>query len=437
MNSALQNIEAEQAVIGSILYDSSVADECILTADEFSREAHRLIFGAIERLRDKERAIDVVTVVTELGDTIEQCGGTDYLSQLVGSIPTTANFDDYQRLVHHCYLLRRVHKRMTAFAEDLDEDKLTEISKEIDVVLDETAAGIQEEPSDREVLIDLIDSLNKDQGKLSGITTGSYELDKMTSGLQDGELIILAARPSVGKSALAINIGLAAAERDVVVDLFSMEMPKRMVLQRILSAMGNISGGKWKNPKRFMNEWDIQSISSAVGHYEELHIRIHENSRPTVMSIRSEMHKSIKKYPDHKHLVILDYLSFIDVPGRFERHDLKVGEITKALKQMARKYNFPVLLVCQLSRGVEQRQDKRPMMSDLQDSGRIEQDADMILFLYRDDYYNKESKSQNIAEIIVAKQRNGPIGTVEMAFVKEYGKFCNLDRKHAAEGASI
>jgi replicative DNA helicase len=254
----------------------------------------------------------------------------------------------------------------------------------------------------------------------------------LTSGLQDGELIILAARPSVGKSALAINIGLAAGERDVVVDLFSMEMPKRMVLQRILSAMGNISGGKWKNPKRFMNDQDIRSLSSAVGHYEQLNIHIHENSSPTVMSIRSEVRKSLKKYPDQKHLVILDYLSFIDAPGKFERNDLKVGAITKELKQMAKKFNLPVLLVCQLSRGVEQRQDKRPMMSDLQDSGRIEQDADMILFLYRDDYYNKESEKQNIVEIIVAKQRNGPVGTVDMAFIKEYGKFVNLDRKHAA-----
>lgn len=429
MNSALQNVDAEQAVLGSILVESSMADECILTAKEFSRDVHRVIFSAIERLRDKEKVVDVVTVVSELGEAVKECGGTDYLAQLAGSIPTTANFDTYQGLVHHCYLLRRAHKIMAAFAEDPDEDKLLEISKEIDAFIDDTASGIQDEPTDRDVLIDLLDSLDRDQGQLSGITTGSYELNKMTSGLQDGELIILAARPSVGKSALAINVGLAAAERDVVVDLFSMEMPKRMVLQRTLSAMGNISGGKWKNPKRFMNDQDIRSLSSAVGHYEELHMRIHENSNPTVMSIRSEVRKSIKKYPNSKHLVILDYLSFIDVPGRFERNDLKVGAITKGLKQMARKFNMPVLLLCQLSRGVEQRQDKRPMMSDLQDSGRIEQDADMILFLYRDDYYNKESEKQNIAEIIVAKQRNGPVGTVEMAFIKEYGKFCDIERR--------
>lgn len=432
MNSPLQNVDAEQAVLGSILYESSLADECTLTAEEFSSEAHRLIFGAIERLRDKEKAIDVVTIVTELGESLQQCGGTDYLAQLAGSVPTTANFDSYQGMVHHCYLLRKAHQKMRSFTEDPDEDKLQEVSKEIDAVLDESASGIQEEPTDREVLIDLLESLGKEQGELSGITTGSVDLNKMTSGLQDGELIILAARPSVGKSALGINIGLAAAEKDVVVDLFSMEMPKRMVLQRILSAMGNISGGKWKNPKRFMNDQDIRHMSTAIGHYEEMHLQIHENSRPTVMSIRSEVRKSINKYPDYKHLVILDYLSFIEMPGRFERNDLKVGEITKALKQMARKYNLPVLLVCQLSRGVEQRQDKRPMMSDLQDSGRIEQDADMILFLYRDDYYNKESDKQNIAEIIVAKQRNGPIGTVEMAFIKEYGKFVNIDRRHAA-----
>ncbi|MCO7176141.1 replicative DNA helicase [Sporolactobacillus kofuensis] len=431
MNNTLQNIEAEQAVLGSILYESSLADECILTADEFSREAHRLIFGAVERLRDKERSIDVVTIVSELGDTVQQCGGTSYLAELANSIPTTANFDDYQALVHHCYLLRRAHKKMTSFVDNPDEDKLAEISQEIDAMIDETAAT-SEEPSDREVLIELMDSLGQEQGELSGITTGSTELDKMTSGLQDGELIIVAARPSVGKSALAINIGIAAGEQDVVVDLFSMEMPKRMVLQRILSALGSVSGGKWKNPKRFMNDLDVQKITNAIGHYEDIKISVHENSSPTVMSVRSEVRKSLKKYPNHKHLVILDYLSFIDVPGKFERNDLKIGAITKGLKRMARKFNLPVLLVCQLSRGVEQRQDKRPMMSDLQDSERIEQDADMILFLYRDDYYNKESEKQNIVEIIVAKPRNGPVGTVDMAFIKEYGKFCNLDRKHAA-----
>lgn len=431
MTNALQNIDAEQAVLGSILFEPSLADECILSAKEFSRDAHRRIFGAVDNLRDKEKAIDVVTLVTELGDELPAAGGMEYLSQLADSVPTTANFDDYQTIVHRCYMLRQAYKKMQAFVSEPNEDKLSGIAQEIDAALDESAAT-EEEPTEREVLVDLLDSLGQEQGELSGITTGSVDLDKMTSGLQNGELIVVAARPSVGKSALGINIGLAAAGKETVVDLFSMEMPKRMVLQRILSCIGHVDGGKWKNPKRFMSEADVQCISSAAGRFADLKFFIHEDSRPTVMSIRSEVRKSIKKYPDSQHLVILDYLSFIDMPGRFERNDLKVGAITKALKQMARKCNLPVLLVCQLSRGVESRQDKRPMMSDLQDSGRIEQDADMILFLYRDDYYNKESEKQNIVEIIVAKQRNGPIGTVEMAFVKEYGKFVNLDRSHAA-----
>lgn len=430
MDNTLQNITAEQAVLGSILYEPAIIDNCTLTAEEFSREAHRLLFAAFEKLRDQERTIDTVTVVAELGEVVKQIGGTDYLSELAGSIPTTANFDEYQGIVHRCYLMRRTQKKMMAFVENPEEDKIFELSKEIDAMIDETTA-MQEEKPDREVLIDLLDSLNQDQGPLSGITTGSRELDEMTSGLQDGELIVLAARPSVGKSALAINIGLAAAEQGAVVDLFSMEMPKRMVLQRILSALGNINGGKWKNPKRFMNDGDIQRVIDAAGHYEQWRMSIHEGSGPTVMSIRAEVRKSIKKYPHEKHLLILDYLSFIETVGRYERNDLKVGSITKGLKQIARKFEIPVILVCQLSRGVEQRQDKHPMMSDLRDSGNIEQDADMIMFLYRDDYYNKESDKQNIAEIIVAKQRNGPIGTVEMAFLKEYGKFCNLERSAA------
>lgn len=430
LNSPLQNIDAEQAVLGSILYESSLADEYILSAEEFTRDAHRHIAGAIEKLRDMEKAIDVVTLATILRDELPTIGGLDYLNQLADSVPTTAHFDEYQTIVHRCYMLRQAHKKMQAFVSEPDEDKLPGIALEIDAALDESAAA-EEEPTERDVLIDLLDSLGQEQGELSGVTTGSNDLDKMTSGLQNGELIIVAARPSVGKSALGINIGLAAAGKETVVDLFSMEMPKRMVLQRILSCIGHVDGGKWKNPKRFMSEADVQCVITAAGRFADLKIFIHEESRPTVMSIRSTVRKSIKKYPDSQHLVILDYLSFIDMPGRYERNDLKVGAITKALKQMARKFDLPVLLVCQLSRGVESRQDKRPIMSDLQDSGRIEQDADMILFLYRDDYYNKESDKQNIVDIIVAKQRNGPIGTVEMAFIKEYGKFVNLDRSHA------
>ncbi|MDD9149237.1 replicative DNA helicase [Sporolactobacillus sp. CQH2019] len=423
----LQNMEAERSVIGSILYEPDLMDECTLTAKEFSTEAHRTLFDTFEKIAKQNQKVIPALIVEELGDRLQQVGGTGYLAQLAGSIATTADFEINVSIVRRCYLMRHIRDKMLSFVEDPDEDKVLEVAKELDSMIDSATDNVDDK-SDREMLLDIYEDIFKDHGELSGITTGSHELDKMTSGLQDGELVIVAGRPAMGKSAFAINTGISAASRGTIVDLFSMEMPRRMVLQRIVSNVGRISGGKWKNPKRLMSQQDISKVANAIDEYLHWKMKIHGESSQTVSSIRSVVRKSMKQYPKEKHLVIIDYLSFMDVSGHYQRKDLEIGAITKGLKQIARRYNISIVLLCQLSREVERRNDKRPMMSDLRESGNIEQDADLIMFLYRDDYYNKDSKNKNIAEIIVAKQRNGPVGTVEMVFIKEYGMFANLER---------
>lgn len=426
-----ETFEIEQAVLGSILYEPELMDECTLIPEQFSIAANQTLFTAFKELQAKGNPIDTVLVVHQLGHRIQQVGGTDYINKLAQSIPSTANFEYYESLIQGKYQIRAARQEMAAFVADPSSEKLADTCRKIETLLDEPSSSSEE--SDADVLADIVDSLSEEKGDISGVTTGSTELDEMTSGLQDGELIIVAGRPSMGKSAFALNIGIAAASKGTVVDFFSLEMPKRMTLNRILSTIGNVDLKKWKNPKRMMSSDDIERVMNAVGMYSDYPMTVHDVPSLTVANVRSTLRHSIKDYPNSKHLVIIDYLSFMKVVGRYERRDLEIGALTKGLKQLARTFKIPIILLSQLSRGVEQRQDKRPMMSDLRESGNIEQDADLILLLYRDDYYNKESDKQNIAEIIVAKQRNGPVGTVEMAFIKEYGKFANIDRRHLNE----
>lgn len=426
-------IEAEQAVLGSVLVDNQLMDMCWLTADHFSKAAHKVIFSGFEALNLKELPIDPVTLAKELGDKLHQTGGIGYLAELVNGIATTANFEFYERILNDARKLREARNKANQFVSAPSTEGIEELAKSLDEIVD--TRPIDDEMTDRESMMKIYDSLFEKRGDISGVPTGITDLDRMTSGLQDDDLIIVAGRPSMGKTAFALNIAKSAAADDVVVDLFSLEMPKTKIQQRLLSAIGNIDAGKWRNPERFMNAGDVESVIKGMGIYEQWSLAIHDRPSQTIASMRATIRKSIKKHPDKKHLAIIDYLSFIKITGKYERRDLAIGAVTGGLKQLARRYHLPIILLAQLSRGVESRQDKRPMLSDLRESGNIEQDADLILFLYRDDYYNRESDKQNIVEIIMGKQRNGPVGTVEAAFIKEYAKFVNIDRKAVAAHA--
>ncbi|MGX6441822.1 replicative DNA helicase [Neobacillus sp. K501] len=264
----------------------------------------------------------------------------------------------------------------------------------------------------------------EDKGEFSGVDTGFPLLNGMLNGLQNGDLIIIAARPSVGKTALALNLAKNCCKDGGTVDFFSLEMPSKQLIKRLLSDISNVDGSKWKNSYRYFNGNDYERAVHAVGLLDNWNLHIHDEPRQTVADIRAAIQKTKREHPDGNHLVIIDYLQLITQTKRFERHDLAVGNITRELKQIARQYEVPIILLSQLSRGVEQRMDKRPVMSDLRDSGSIEQDADVIMLLSRDEFDQVNSEKSEQINVNIAKHRNGPVGVIKLAFEKNYSRFC-------------
>lgn len=433
-----QNIEAEQAVLGAIFLEPSsltLASEVLLPED-FYRAAHQKIFGVMLNLSDQGKAVDVVTVTEELAShkLLEDIGGVSYLTELASSVPTAANIEYYAKIVEEKSLLRRLIRTATSIAQDGYQRE-----DEIDVLLDDAEKRIMEVSGRKnagnfhnikDVLVrtyDHIEMLHSRVGDITGLATGFVELDKMTAGFQRNDLIIVGARPSVGKTAFALNIAQnVATKTGENVAIFSLEMGAEQLVMRMLCAEGNIDSQRLRTGSLTDEDWG--KLTMAMGSLSNAGIFIDDTPGVRVQDIRSKCRRL--KQEGGLGMVIIDYLQLILGSGRSgENRQQEVSEISRSLKQLARELEIPVIALSQLSRGVEQRQDKRPMMSDIRESGSIEQDADIVAFLYRDDYYDKESENQNIIEIIIAKQRNGPTGTVSLAFVKEYNKFVNLERR--------
>ncbi|MGG0052135.1 replicative DNA helicase [Bacillus atrophaeus] len=430
MQNILRNIEAEEGLLGCILVESDLIKETSLEAKHFSEERHKRIFQAMREVDALGKRVDIITVVSVLGDAVEQIGGTAYLTDLANSIASVINFETYQTLIYDAFKLRDMQKAAFDFANNPSDEGIVEVYEKT-VELQEL--GIKNKRTKMDVLTEIYTKMHQEAPEeITGVETGLTDIDNMTGGWQKGDLIVLAARPSMGKTAFALSLGKNNAEKGGVTDIFSLEMPDEQLVHRMLSNIGSIDLTKWRNPPRYFSEKDYENAHQAIGEYEKLAINIHDKATQSVADIRSTIRRTKKDYPDRKHLVIIDYLQLITPIGKFDNKNLEVGSITRELKNMARTFNVPIILLSQLSRGVEQRQDKRPMMSDLRDSGSIEQDADIVAFLYRDDYYDKQSDLKNIIEIIFAKQRNGSTGTVMSAFLKEYGRFLNLDRQMEA-----
>ena len=433
------NIEAEQAVLGAIFLEPeafSVASE-VLMPEDFYRASHQRIFGAMMNLSDKGEPIDLVTITTLLADEkhLDDIGGVSYLTDLAGSVPTAANIGYYSKIVEEKALLRRLIQTATNIvtttynSEDDVEDALNEAEKNILAVSSRSNTGAFQAIKD--VLIDVYDNierLHQSSGDVTGIPTGYRDLDRMTSGFQRNDLIIIAARPSVGKTAFALNIAQNVATRtDENVAIFSLEMGADQLATRMLCAEGNIDSQRLRTGNLEHDDWG--KLTMAMGSLSNAGIYIDDSPGIRVSDIRSKCRRL--KQEHGLGMIIIDYLQLIQGSGRSsENRQQEVSEISRSLKGLARELNVPLIALSQLSRGVEQRQDKRPMMSDLRESGSLEQDADIVGFLYRDDYYDDESEQQNIIEIIISKQRNGPTGTVELAFVKEYNKFVDLDHRY-------
>lgn len=433
-----QNIEAEQAVLGAIFLDASaltLASE-ILIPEDFYRAAHQKIFHAMLKVADKGEPVDLVTVTAELADAkaLEEVGGVSYLSELADSVPTAANVEYYARIVEEKSVLRRLIRTATSIAQDsyTRED-------EVDVLLNEAEKKIMEIAQRKhsgafqnikDVLVqayDNIEMLHNRKGEITGIPTGFTELDRMTAGFQRSDLIIVAARPSVGKTAFALNIAQnVATKTNENVAIFSLEMSAQQLVMRMLCAEGNINAQNLRTGKLTPEDWG--KLTMAMGSLSNAGIYIDDTPSIRVSEIRAKCRRL--KQESGLGMVLIDYLQLIQGSGRNrENRQQEVSEISRSLKALARELEVPVIALSQLSRSVEQRQDKRPMMSDIRESGSIEQDADIVAFLYRDDYYDKDSENKNIIEIIIAKQRNGPVGTVQLAFIKEYNKFVNLERR--------
>lgn len=433
------NIEAEQSVIGAIFLEPeafSTASQ-ILQPEDFYRAGHQRIFEVMLNLSDRGEPIDILTVTAALQDRkiLDEAGGVSYLTEIASSVPTAANISYYCKIVEEKALLRRLIRAATDIVttsythEDDVDEVLNQAEREILEVANRQNTGSFKAIKD--VLIEVYDNieqLHNRESDVTGIPTGYRDLDRITSGFQRNDLIIIAARPSVGKTAFALNIAQnVAVNTDENVAIFSLEMGADQLVQRMLCAEGNIDSQRLRNGQLEAEDWG--RLTMAMGSLSNAGIFIDDSSGIRVSEIRSKCRRL--KQEHGLGMIVIDYLQLIQgSPNSRENRQQEVSEISRSLKGLARELEVPVIALSQLSRGVEQRQDKRPMMSDLRESGSIEQDADIVGFLYRDDYYDQESEKQNIIEIIIAKQRNGPVGTVELAFVKEYNKFVDLDHRY-------
>ncbi len=436
------SIEAEQSVLGGLLLDNSAWDRAgdLLTESDFYRWEHRHIYGAIGTLINATRPADVITVFEQLQSLgkAEECGGLVYLNALAQSVPSAANLRRYAEIVRERAILRK----LVATSDEIATAAFNPQGRQVNEILDEAEGKIfrigeegsrskQGFQSMDQLVVQLIDRVNElhENGAedVTGVRTGFYDLDKMTAGLQPGDLIILAARPSMGKTAFALNIGEhVAVNEGLPVVVFSMEMGAAQLALRMVGSLGRIDQSNLRTGRLRDDEWG--RLSEAVEKLGKVSMYIDESPGLTPSEVRARARRQARQC-GQLGLIIVDYLQLMSGSGGTseENRATVIGEISRGLKSLAKELKCPVIALSQLNRSVETRTDKRPMMSDLRESGAIEQDADVIMFIYRDEYYTKEAcKEPGVAEIIIGKQRNGPTGTVKLTFLKPLTKFDNL-----------
>lgn len=433
-----QNLDAEQSVLGAMLIDKEAVLRAteIVRPQDFYRDAHRHVFEAMLNLSERSEAVDLITVTEELRQLgfLDQVGGAAYIAGLASAVPTAANIEYYAHIVEEKALLRTLINISTRIAAMGYEG-----SEEIDALLDRAEQMIfeltQRKASDgfaaiKDILVETfnrIEDLFINKGQATGVSSGFVDLDRLTSGFQSSDLIIVAARPSMGKTALCTNFCQNAAIRgNLPVAIFSLEMSKDQLVQRMLCGEALVDQQKVRTGQ--LEEADWQKLSLASAPLSRAPIFIDDTPGISVMEMRAKARRL--KAEKGLSLIVIDYLQLMTSTRKIENRQQEISEISRSLKGLARELKVPVIALSQLSRAVEQRADKKPMMSDLRESGSLEQDADLVMFIYRDEYYNPESDKRGIAEVIIAKQRNGPVGSVELGFLKEFTKFVNLDRRH-------
>ena len=433
------DLEAEQAVIGSMLTDKEAVISAIetLSDEDFYREDNRLIYSAIMNLYNRGEPIDIITLKSELSSMgkFEAVGGLEYLAELPEKVPTTANVDKYIKIVEEKSTLRtliRTANELITLGYDPTqevEELMDNAEKKIFGVMQNRAQ--KSYSSMRDILVDTfteLEELYNRKEHITGVPTGFIDLDYKTAGLHGSELILVAARPAMGKSAFALNIATNAAVRaKTPVAIFSLEMSKEQMANRILCSEALVDSNKVRTGKVEDDDWT--KLAEASGILSEAQIFIDDTPGISIMEIRAKCRKM--KLEKDIGLVVIDYLQLVQGSNkRVGSREQEIAEISRSLKILAKEINVPVIALSQLSRAPEQRPDHRPMLSDLRESGSIEQDADIVMFLYRDDYYNQDSDKKNVAEVILAKHRAGSTGTVELAWLGNFTKFANLENRY-------
>jgi len=433
------SLEAEQSILGGLLLDNEAADRVgdVASADDFYSDAHRLIYRHVMQLIGEGKPADVVTLAESLSSAqkLDYIGGLAYLGALVQNVPTAANIRHYAQIVRDRSILRQ----LAATAGEIADTAYNPLGRSAKAVLDEAEAKVlhiaeqgsrgaqnfQEIGKLLATVVDRIETLyNRDNpSDVTGVPTGFVDLDRMTSGFQPGDLIIIAGRPSMGKTSLALNIGEnVALDTGMPVAVFSMEMGAAQLALRMIGSVGRLDQHKLRTGRLIAEDWD--RLSSALGRLNEAPILIDETAALNAIEVRSRARRLMRQY-GKLGMVIVDYLQLMQSTQQGENRATELSEISRAMKSLAKELQVPVVALSQLNRSLEQRPDKRPVMSDLRESGALEQDADVILFIYRDEVYKPDSPDKGTAEILISKQRNGPTGKVTLTFRGEYTRFEN------------
>ena len=439
LNIPPQSLEAEESLLSAILIDNSTLFDIldILNPDDFYRSAHQKIFSAIVDLFARNEPVDLVTLTNILREsgTLEGIGGATYLAALVNEVPLAVNAQHYAKIIHDKACLRRLIEKANAITKQCFEDR-----GNVAEIIDFAESSIFEISENKikpafypisKIIEDNIDTLEERQGNKSlvtGVPTGFSDLDSLTSGFQKSDLIILAGRPSMGKTALALNIAKnVAVDSNLPVAIFSLEMAKEQLSMRMLCSEARIDSARIRSGFFSKNDWVM--LTDAAGVLSEAPIFIDDSADISALEIRAKARRL--KMDKDIGLIIIDYLQLMKTRGSAERRDLEISEISRALKILAKELDLPVVALSQLNRKLEERSDKRPLLSDLRESGALEQDADVVAFIYRDEVYNRDENNPNrgTAEILLKKQRNGPTGDIKLKFFDSYTRFENLSTR--------
>lgn len=442
------SLEAEQSILGALMLDNRAWDKVVdlVTEKDFFREAHRLIFRAITHLADRQQPFDVLTIAEALKvqNMIEQIGGEAYLYELAQNTPTATNVVAYAEIVRE----RSIRRQLIDVGNDIINNAFNPEGNETRELLDHAERDVfqiaeqgtqNNGPVRVDQLItaatDRIDMLYRSGSEMTGLATGYTEMDKMTSGLQDGDLIIIAGRPSMGKTTFCMNIAEhAAIKGELPVLVFSMEMPSEQLVLRMMSSLGRIDQHRVRTGQLTDDDWP--RVTSAVSMLSEAKMYIDDTPALSPSEVRSRARR-VARENNGLGLIVLDYMQLMQLKNSKENRSAEISEISRSLKALAKELSVPVIALSQLNRSLEHRTDRRPVMSDLRESGSIEQDADLIAFIYRDEVYNEDTPDKGIAEIIIRKQRNGPIGDFRLTFMGQFTRFENFTATTAPQGAYV